>query len=535
MDVLRPVSYDLADYLSMLRRHWWLVVVLVATGLAGGLAAAHTQAKVYESATSVLVTPTGTGAGNPAGGRTSGPINLDTEAQLVVSTDIATAAQKLLKVGTPPDQLAADVAVTVPPNTTVLVITYSAPTPAAAQAGSHAFAIAYLQNRQATAQAEVTAQIQALDAKVKQYSADLSQLSGRLATMHSGDPDKADLNSQIATLTNQVNTLTGRENDLSTTQVTAGKIINDAQLPTDPSRPSVPLFLASGGMLGLLLGVALALVRERTDPKVRRAVDVWRRDDVPLLCLLPARLRPRLDAPYPAREPAGRRFDRLRNEVLASLAAQPVGAASSQRSSAEDHRVIVVTAARPGVAADLVAGNLAGALARGGAPTVLVRADLTGAAAPTLLGVSGGPGLSEVLCGTATLADAVRTTEGDPRLRVLPPGAAGGTGLLQSPALREVLDRLRATGGYLVIEAPSTASSADAQSLARLADAAILAVELRRTQHAEILDAAEQLRRVGTPLLGAVVFPRLRKRIRPAAPTDRPPARHVVAVAEANR
>ncbi len=508
MDVLRPVSYDLADYLGMLRRHWWLVVLLVAAGLGGGVAAAHTRPKVYESATSVLVMPTGVTSGNASGGRTSGPINLDTEAQLVVSTDIATAAQKLLKVATPPDQLAANVAVTVPPNTTVLLITYSAPSPREAQSGSHAFAIAYLQNRQTTAQADVTAQIQALDAKVKEYSTSLSQLSSRLATMRTGDPNKADLTSQLATLTEQVNTLTSRENDLSTMQVTAGKIINDAALPTAPTRPSVPLFLASGGMLGLLLGVGLALVRERTDSKVRRAVDVTRRDDVPLLCLLPGRLRPRLDEPYPGREPAGRRFDRLRNEVLAGLG--------------ENDRVLVVTAARPGPVAGLVAANLAGALARGGAPVVLVRADLTEAAAPVLLGVSGGPGLSEVLSGTASVADAVRATEADARLRVLPPGTAGA-GLLQSPALREVLDLLRHAGGYVVIEAPSTATSAEAQSLARQADAAILAVELRRTQHAEIVDAAEQLRRVGTPLLGAVVFPRLRRGIpaRAARPRSR--------------
>jgi hypothetical protein len=72
-----------------------------------------------------------------------------------------------------------------------------------------------------------------------------------------------------------------------------------------------------------------------------------------------------------------------------------------------------------------------------------------------------------------------------------------------------MLDVLRQQAEYVVIEAPSTASSADAQSLASLADAAILAVELRRSRRPALLDAAEQLQRVGTPLLGAVVLPRL--------------------------
>ncbi|OLB64155.1 MAG: hypothetical protein AUI10_12300 [Actinobacteria bacterium 13_2_20CM_2_72_6] len=271
------MSYDLADYLSVLRRHWWVLFLLVAVGVAGSAAVARTRPKVYEAATSVLVMPTAVQGTNAAGGRTSGAINLDTEAQLVVSTDIAVAAQKLLKIATPPDQLAANVTVTVPPNTTVLVITYAAPAPKEAQSGSHAFAIAYLQNRQTTAQADLTAQISALDAKVKQYSATLSQLSSRLAGLKAADPSKADLNSQIATLTGQVNTLTSRENELSTAQVTPGKIINDAQLPTAPSRPSVPLFLASGAMVGLLLGLGAALVRERTDKRLRRPVDAVRR------------------------------------------------------------------------------------------------------------------------------------------------------------------------------------------------------------------------------------------------------------------
>jgi Mrp family chromosome partitioning ATPase/capsular polysaccharide biosynthesis protein len=499
------VSYDLADYLSMLRRHWWVMVALVAAGVAGSAAVASTQPRVYEAATSVLVTPTGVQGANATGGRTNSAINLDTEAQLVVSTDIASSAQKLLKIATPPDQLVGNVTVTVPPNTTVLVITYSGATPKEAQSGSHAFAIAYLQNRQTTAQADLTAQISALDAKVKQYSLALSQLSSRVAGLKSGDPNKADLNSQITTLTGQVNTLTSRENELSTAQVSAGKIINDAQLPAMPSRPSVPLFLASGAMLGLLLGIGAALVRERTDKRVRRAADVARRDEVPVLGVLPARIRPRLDDVYPPLEPAGRTFNRLRNEVLASLA--------------EGDRIIVVTGASRGIAATLVAANLAAALARGGAATALICAHLADPPPAHPLGAAPAVGLSDVLAGKVALEDAVQTAARIPELRVLGTGGtASAGGLLQSPALREILARLRAGNGYVVIEAPSTAASADAQSLASQADAAILAVELRRTRHVEIVDAAEQLSRVGTPLLGAVVFPRLRRPATSTAP-----------------
>src|SRR2546421_5190677 len=134
MDASRPVSYDLADYLGMLRRHWWVVILLAVAGVLGAGVVARAQPKVYESATSVLVTPTGVSSANAAGGRTSGTINLDTEAQLVLSTDIATAGQKLLKVSTAPGELAANVTVTLPANNTVVVITYSSRSPKDAQA-----------------------------------------------------------------------------------------------------------------------------------------------------------------------------------------------------------------------------------------------------------------------------------------------------------------------------------------------------------------------------------------------------------------
>jgi Mrp family chromosome partitioning ATPase len=235
------------------------------------------------------------------------------------------------------------------------------------------------------------------------------------------------------------------------------------------------------------------------------------------------------DDVFPPFEAAGRMFNRLRNEALASLRA--------------DDQVLVVAGASRGSASTLVAANLAAALGRGGSEVVLICAHLPEslletAPATRLLGVDATPGLSEVLAGKVGLAEAVQRAPRNPWLRVLTTGGtASAGGLLQSPALRETLDRLRDETEYIVIEAPSTAASADAQSLASLADVAILAVELRRTSLVEVLDAAVQLRRVGTPLLGAVVLPRLPTDIEPAATGRRPnrPALHTAADAPTPR
>jgi Mrp family chromosome partitioning ATPase len=500
VDATAPTSPDLSDYLGLLRRQWW--VVLLVTLFVVGAAYGVTQAmpREYESVTSVLVQPAGQDT-NVVGGRTKDAINLDTEAQLVRSTAIAAGAASLLRATEAPDDLARGVAVEVPPNTSVLKIKYTAPDPSRAQMGSHAFAEAYLRNRDATAQADIDAQVAALTSKVKQLNATLTQVGTRLGNLSETSPQRPALESQRTTAQNQLNNVSEKINDLTTVTVSGGTIISDARLPTAPTKPNRTLNLTTGAMLGLLLGFAVAVARERLDRRVRQAADVERDGRVPVLAELTGEAAPRFDQVLAPHAAGGRTFNRLRNEVLASLRPQD--------------RIVVVTGASRGAAATLVAANLAAAMARAGAEVVLVGAhhpDSLQDAAPLarLFGVAATPGLSDVLAGKVALADAIQRAPRVPSLHVITTGGtASAAGLLQSQALRDALTLLRRHDAYVVIEAPSTASSADAQSLARLADAAILAVELRRTRRPEVADATAQLSRVGTPLLGAVVLPRL--------------------------
>jgi uncharacterized protein involved in exopolysaccharide biosynthesis/Mrp family chromosome partitioning ATPase len=493
-------SADVSHYLGVFRRHWWIALLATGAGLGAGTALTQALPKVYESSTSVLVQAVDQDT-NASGGRTKGAVNLDTEAQLVGSGAVAVKAAELLRTTRSPIDLAKDVSVEVPANTTVLVVNFTGGTPQEAQSGSHAFAEAYLRNRQETAQDGLNQQIKTLNTKVKQLTTTLTGINARLSRAAKGSPDESNLLSLRNNSQNQLNSLTGKLNELTTTTVGAGSIISDARLPDTPASPNPMVNLATGGMVGLLLGLLLAFTRERFDRRLRTASDVRDRGRMPVLAALDDRTTPHFDdvlQPYGA---GGRVFNRLRNEILASL--QP------------GDQIIVVTGATRGSAATLVSANLAAALARTGSNVVLIGAHLPdsvmdGAPLARMFGVSATPGLSDLLAGRVSLARVLQRTPRIPSLRVITTGgAATAAGLMQSQRLRDTLETLRGQGGYVVIEAPSTSSSADAQSLASLADAAILAVELRRSRRPALLDAAEQLQRVGTPLLGAVVLPRL--------------------------
>ncbi|WP_305789760.1 Wzz/FepE/Etk N-terminal domain-containing protein [Symbioplanes lichenis] len=498
MEASRPT--DLSHYLGVFRRHWWVVLAATVLGLALGAAVTRALPRVYESTTSVLVQAVDQDA-NASGGRTKGAINLDTEAQLVGSGAVAAKATALLRSPESPIELAHNVSVEVPPNTTVLMIRYAASTPQDARAGSHAFAEAYLRNREESTRGVLDTKIRTLSLKIKQLTTSLTSINGRLAKAAAGSSERSNLESLRNNSQNQLNSLTGRLNELTTATVDAGSIISDAREPEEPVSPDAMLNIATGAMIGLLAGLALAFVRERFDRRVRSAADVRDRARIAVLAALDDRTTPHFEDVLQPYGPGGRIFNRLRNEVLASL--NP------------GDQIIVVTGASRGSATTLVAANLAAALARTGSDVVLVGAHLPDSvveAAPLarMLGVSATPGLSDLLAGRTGLGEVVQRTPRIPSLRVVTTGgAATAAGLMQSQRLRDTLDALRRQAAYVVVEAPSTSSSADAQGLASLADAAILAVELRRAKRPALIDAVEQLSRVGTPLLGAVVLPQL--------------------------
>lgn len=174
----------LMAYLGWLRRRWWILLLAAVLGLAGGLAINQLQDARYTSTTSLLVRPLGSGAeSNP-----NAKVNLDTEAQVVRSLVVAERAKGLMKVTTGGDELVKSVTVSVPPNSQILQVAYEAGTPAEAQAGSHAFAQAYLDLRKATAQKALENETNALKQQIAEVNKQLSAVAGRIAAAPANSP-----------------------------------------------------------------------------------------------------------------------------------------------------------------------------------------------------------------------------------------------------------------------------------------------------------------------------------------------------------
>lgn len=196
---------------------------------------------------------------------------------------------------------------------------------------------------------------------------------------------------------------------------------------------------------------------------------------------------PALDAPADGHAmPGVPAIGRLDAHLVAALAPQSL-AAEQYRSlrtrlrRAENGRAIraiIITSPAKGDGKSLTAANLALTMAQEFQQRVLLLdADLRRPTVHRLFGVNEGPGLSDVLMGTADVGEALIELP-EHHLTVLPGGTPPShpAELLGSAAMRRLLDTLRTRFDRILIDMPPVAPLADTHILAPMADGVLMIV-----------------------------------------------------------
>ncbi|MFG1700913.1 Wzz/FepE/Etk N-terminal domain-containing protein [Nonomuraea sp. NPDC049309] len=278
---------DLDAHLSLLRRRWLVLVGCVVVGGTAALALLRIVPPAYTATAQVLVLPIGAGEQvNQVTARHREALNLDTEAQIARSAVVAARAARTLGV-----DAVEPVEAAVPPNSSVLLLSVTAADPEAAAARATAYAEAYLAHRRESALTAMARQQEAVLTKLKQVNAAIDRVIRQLATLPKG-PERAIAVQRHGVLNRQAAGLAVKYDALRTVAVTPGTIISRPVPPAAPSSPSLPLYLGTGLMLGLLAGVAAAYVRDRLDTRLRTPADVERLTGLPVLGDLSGPRRP---------------------------------------------------------------------------------------------------------------------------------------------------------------------------------------------------------------------------------------------------
>ena len=495
IDSARPDSFEISDYVGVLRRRWRMIVSLTFLGTLAAAAYIVVAPKSYTATASVYVTPNAANAAALLGNKTSTVVNMDNEVQIVTSTSVAKLVARDLDSSLAPTALAKHVSVTVPANTQILQISCSEGAPRAAASCAQAFATSYLAAREATARAKIASSIQTEQAKEKTLLARSIDLESQLKTLRPGSAAYSAAHSALVNVSTQLAPLRSTIAAMdASTNFKSGYIITAALRPTVPSSPRKLLVGPSGVMVGLLLGLLLAFWADRRDDRIHSAQDVERFLDTPVLFALKQRPAGAHDTLVPARSFSGQAFAELARATATALG--------------DGSHVLLVVGASAGTSTSVVAANLAATMARIRSDVVLVCVQ-HGSLAPRLLGIGPGDGrgLAGLIAGTAATSDVARQCATIPRLRLIMPGVdQGAADDLPYEASRRAVMALKDGARYVVIEAGAAAQSGSLD-LAEFADTAIIVAELDVTRRAEVTSCMRRLDRIRTEVLGAAVLP----------------------------
>ena len=280
------------------------------------------------------------------------------------------------------------------------------------------------------------------------------------------------------------------------------EIVRTADVPGSPASPKVARTTLLGLLVGLVVGLMLAFIRDALDTRVRVSADVRREVDLPLLGAIRGgalgRTLPDPDGGDP-RDIDAFRVVRTNLDFL-----------SPERAV----RTVAVTSAAEGEGKTTVAAGLARAAAASGRSALLIECDLRRPQLAARLDTAPSPGLADLLAGTANPREAIRRLASSPNgsdpargLDFIPAGEASGASFesLGSPAFRDLLAVLSRSYDQLILDTTPILAVADTLHVVPLVDAIVLCARSSRTTRDQLRAAKDALDRFPARPCGVVL------------------------------
>lgn len=495
---------DLRSQLGVIGARHRLILAGVVVAAAVALAVSLVMPKVYEAQTTLLVGQS-LSATNPDYNQLLVSENLTaTYLQLATSRPVLEKAASSLGLTTGPDQLATQVTVDQPQNTSLITITAQSSTADGAAALANAVANALIAQSPSSLQYDTQVEqflVQDLAAtrdQIQSIQADVTRLLAITTRTPAEDAQLQHEQDQLVSLRASYAAMLAASNASAANIIS---VVGPATPPNGPASPKLLLNVMLGAGLGLLVALAVAFLLDYLDDSVRTVREVRALTGAPTLGTVSRMpggrgrdMAPVLATAHAPRSPAAESFRSLRTN-LASLAGDgPTG-------------VILVTSSAAGEGKTVVAANLAVAFAQTDRATVLVEADLRKPDMERLFRLPDGPGVSDLLRMPALPLERVLMRTDLANLSVVrsgtpPPNPAE---LLASRRMQAFIDEVRAVADVVIIDSPPLRAVTDAAVLAGLADGVVLVVDHGRTSRSSLRAGRQALAAVGARILGAVV------------------------------
>jgi capsular exopolysaccharide synthesis family protein len=271
------------------------------------------------------------------------------------------------------------------------------------------------------------------------------------------------------------------------------RVLDAAVTPEAPISNTAPRILLLGLVGGLCLGVLVAVMLDRFDPRVRYPDQITHDLGLPILGTLP-RVNGKKNGKG-AVETA---------HVLESL--RSIRLNLTHAYGAAGPLLITITSPGSGDGKSFLCSNLAITFADSGYQTVLIDGDLRRGGLHRLLNATRKPGLTDYLSGEAT-REAVLQSTAYPALSFIGGGTRKPTApeLLGSPKMMELIASLRASHSVILIDSPPLGAAVDPFLLATVSGNLMLVMRTGATDRELAKAKLEMIDRLPVRILGAVL------------------------------
>ena len=276
------------------------------------------------------------------------------------------------------------------------------------------------------------------------------------------------------------------------------RVLSQAVIPSLPSEPRKSLILAMSGMLGLMVGVGLVLLREARNNTFRTARDLEQSTGCTVMGqvpMLPARKR-RDAIAYLVSKPTSAAAEAIRNlrtSVLLSNIDRPP-------------RVIVTTSAIPGEGKTVMSLALTQNFATMGKKVLLIEGDIRRRVISQYLNSKRPEGLLSVLSGTHTLEElVVHDEQVGADILIGEKSAVNAADIFSSESFHRLLDEAKKTYDIVIIDTPPVLVVPDARIIAQEADTLLFVVRWDSTSKPQVEEALHLFASVNQRVGGLVL------------------------------
>lgn len=506
------------DYLRAFGRRWKVIVACLVVAVAVGWlvtgegedrAGAGAPSRTFEATTYLLSTAT------DGGTLRGGTSNLDTIATLATLGTVPRNVAAAINYEGDPEELANKVEIQ--PDSASGLLTITATTDGTPRAAllADTFAeelIDYLGER-AVHQAElVQREIARLERQTEEIGADaeaaISDEDKQLAEnkLNAAETQLSFAQSQFAQLSVQIGSAPALE---IVEPATSREVVSSAGGVDAPQSRTIRLLIAAA--IGLVLGIALALLLERFDTKIRTKESAETSFKLPVLVEIPAIPRRRLRRGALVAENFPRAQETNAFRLLAAtlmLGRREDHIRGTDGNGAGVPRAILVTSSGPAEGKSMIVANLAATLAEVGKRVVVLCCAFRDPTLQRTFGIEQGPGLAEALEGEGgpDLEALLQETNLD-RVRVLPTGhlPSRTAGLFGSRRMRHVIERARSLADVVLIDTAPVLAASDWTPILREVDAALVIARAGKTDASSAERTAEILTILQAPVAGVVL------------------------------